>query len=49
MKADTGEYAWHYQTTPGDNWDFTATQNMVLTELQIGGRKRQVLMQAVAA
>jgi quinohemoprotein ethanol dehydrogenase len=24
LKADTGEYAWHYQTTPGDTWDYTA-------------------------
>ncbi|WP_332770269.1 PQQ-dependent dehydrogenase, methanol/ethanol family [Phenylobacterium sp.] len=46
VNPDTGRLAWHYQTTPGDNWDFTATQNMVLTDLTIGGRKRQVLMQA---
>ena len=37
---------WHYQTTPGDNWDYTATQKMILTELEIEGRTRRVLMQA---
>ncbi len=21
LNADTGKYVWHYQTTPGDNWD----------------------------
>ena len=26
LRPDTGELVWHYQTTPGDNWDFTSTQ-----------------------
>ncbi|WP_262500133.1 MULTISPECIES: PQQ-dependent dehydrogenase, methanol/ethanol family [unclassified Pseudomonas] len=46
VNADTGEYAWHYQTTPGDAWDFTATQHMILAELPINGKQRKVLMQA---
>jgi PQQ-dependent dehydrogenase (methanol/ethanol family) len=46
LRADTGEYVWHFQTTPGDNWDYTATQHMILAELEIGGRIRKVLMQA---
>jgi len=46
INADTGEYAWHYQTTPGDAWDFTATQHMILAELPINGQQRKVLMQA---
>ena len=46
VNADTGEYAWHYQTTPGDAWDFTATQHMILAELPIDGKPRKVLMQA---
>ncbi len=46
VKADTGEYVWHYQETPGEQWDYTATQPMILTDLKIGGRTRQVLMQA---
>ncbi len=46
VNADTGEYAWHYQTTPGDAWDYTATQHMILAELPIDGRQRKVLMQA---
>ena len=37
---------WHYQTTPGDTWDFTATQHMILADLEIDGRPRKVLMQA---
>ncbi len=46
LKASTGEYVWHYQTTPGDSWDYDATQPMVLADLTIGTRVRKVLMQA---
>ncbi len=46
LDADSGEYRWHYQTTPGDTWDFTATQHMILADLEIDGQQRQVLMQA---
>ncbi|MFI5317450.1 MAG: PQQ-dependent dehydrogenase, methanol/ethanol family [Myxococcota bacterium] len=46
LNPANGEIVWHYQTTPGDNWDFTATQHMILADLKIGGRTRQVLMQA---
>jgi PQQ-dependent dehydrogenase (methanol/ethanol family) len=46
LKADTGEYVWHFQTTPGETWDYTATQPMILADLEIGGKPRQVLMQA---
>ena len=46
VDADSGEYVWHYQTTPGDTWDFTATQHMVLAELKIGEATRKVIMQA---
>jgi quinohemoprotein ethanol dehydrogenase len=46
IKPDTGELAWHYQTTPGDTWDFTATQHIVLADLTINGVQRKALMQA---
>jgi quinohemoprotein ethanol dehydrogenase len=46
LNPDTGEYVWHYQTTPGDKWDYTATQHMILADLEIAGQTRQVLMQA---
>ncbi len=46
LRPDTGEYVWHYQTTPADNWDFTATQHMILAELEIGGETTPVIMQA---
>jgi len=46
VRPDTGEYVWHYQTTPGETWDYTATQHMILAELEIDGRQRKVIMQA---
>jgi quinohemoprotein ethanol dehydrogenase len=46
VDADTGKYAWHYQTTPDDTWDFDATQHLMLADLKIDGRLRKVVMQA---
>ncbi|MEM7080555.1 MAG: PQQ-dependent dehydrogenase, methanol/ethanol family [Pseudomonadota bacterium] len=46
LDAQSGEYRWHYQTTPSDTWDFTATQHMILADIEIRGKMRQVLMQA---
>ena len=46
LKPDTGEYVWHYQTTPADNWDYTATQQIMTADLTIGGKLRHVVMQA---
>ncbi|MDD1958326.1 PQQ-dependent dehydrogenase, methanol/ethanol family [Pseudomonas sp. 8209] len=46
IRPDTGKLAWHYQVTPGDSWDFTATQQITLAELNIDGKPRKVLMQA---
>ncbi len=46
LNPDTGRLVWYYQTTPGDNWDFTATQKMILADLDIAGQRRQVIMQA---
>ncbi|MCC7413805.1 MAG: PQQ-dependent dehydrogenase, methanol/ethanol family [Gammaproteobacteria bacterium] len=46
LDPDSGRMVWYYQTTPGDNWDFTATQHMILADIEIGGEIRKVLMQA---
>lgn len=46
IRPETGEYVWHYQETPGETWDFTATQHIMLADLEIGGKTRKVLMQA---
>ena len=46
IRPKTGEYVWHYQTTPGETWDFTATQHIILADMEIDGKPRKVLMQA---
>ena len=46
LDVDTGEMKWYYQTTPGDNWDFTAVQDMALAEMEIDGEMKKVLLQA---
>jgi len=46
LEPATGEYVWHYQTTPAETWDFTATQQIILADLEINGSIRKVLMQA---
>ena len=46
LNPDTGQYIWHFQTTPGDQWDFTATQHMILADIELEGTERKVLMQA---
>jgi PQQ-dependent dehydrogenase (methanol/ethanol family) len=46
LKPETGQLVWYYQTTPGDTWDFDSTSHMILADLKIGGRLRQVLIQA---
>jgi glucose dehydrogenase len=45
LKAETGEYVWHYQTTPGDTWDYDAVSPMMTMDLTIGGEKKHVLVQ----
>ena len=46
IRADTGDLAWYYQTTPGDRWDYDSTQKMILADLDLGQGVRKVLMQA---
>lgn len=46
LNPDTGKYVWHYQETPGDNWDYTSTQPMILADLKIDGKPRKVILHA---
>jgi PQQ-dependent dehydrogenase (methanol/ethanol family) len=46
VRGATGKYIWHYQTTPGDNWDYDSIADIMLAELNINGKKRNVLMHA---
>ncbi|WP_373380231.1 PQQ-dependent dehydrogenase, methanol/ethanol family [Cupriavidus nantongensis] len=46
LDPDTGKYVWHYQETPGDNWDYTSTQPMILADLKLDGQLRKVILHA---
>ena len=46
LNPDTGKYVWHYQETPGDNWDYTSTQPMILADLKIDNKPRKVILHA---
>ncbi len=46
LDADSGRLVWYYQTVPGEVWDYTATQNMILATIDLGAGPRDVLLQA---
>ena len=46
VDADTGEYKWHYQTTPGETWDYNSNMDIVLADLKFGGQTVKALMHA---
>jgi quinohemoprotein ethanol dehydrogenase len=46
LDADTGTYLWHYQTNPGETWDYDTTNDIELADLDINGTRRRVLMNA---
>lgn len=46
LDPDTGAYRWHYQTTPGESWDFNSNMDIVLADLMIQGKKIKALLHA---
>ena len=46
LKPDTGDYVWHYQENPGDEWDYDSAAQIILADLRINGQLRQVLLHA---
>ncbi|MGE0337206.1 MAG: PQQ-binding-like beta-propeller repeat protein, partial [Gammaproteobacteria bacterium] len=46
LDADTGEYAWHYQTVPGETWDYNSNMDMVLADLTIDGKPIKAMLHA---
>ncbi len=46
LDAETGEYRWHYQTTPAETWDYTSTMDMVLADITIDGKAIKALLHA---
>ena len=46
LRPDTGAYVWHYQTTPGESWNYSAVESIILADLEFDGQTREVLIQA---
>jgi len=46
VRGATGKLVWHYQTTPGDDWDYDSIADIMLADLTFNGRQRHVLMHA---
>jgi quinohemoprotein ethanol dehydrogenase len=44
LDRETGAMKWHFQETPQDNWDLTATQPMTLAEIEVEGAMRPVVL-----
>jgi lanthanide-dependent methanol dehydrogenase len=41
--ADTGVAKWVYQMTPHDEWDYDGVNEMILADMDFGGKKRKAL------
>lgn len=46
LDATTGEYRWHYQTVPGETWDYNSNMDIVLADLTIEGRPVKAALHA---
>jgi quinohemoprotein ethanol dehydrogenase len=46
LKPETGEYVWHYQEVPADDWDYDSDEQMILADIPIDGKTRKVLLHA---
>ena len=46
VNAHTGKYVWHYQEVPQEEWDYDCTAPLMLTNLKIQGKERQVILHA---
>ena len=46
LDPNTGEYRWHYQTVPGETWDYNSNMDIVLADLTIDGKEVKALLHA---
>jgi len=46
VDADTGDYNWHYQEVPKDAWDFNANMDIMMMDMDVGGRTEKVMVHA---
>ena len=46
LNPNTGEYLWHYQTTPGEAWDYNSSMDIILADLTIDGKEVKAILHA---
>ena len=46
VKPETGEYVWHYQEVPADDWDYDSAEQIILADIPIDGKSRKVILHA---
>jgi len=46
VRGETGKLVWYYQEVPGDNWDYDSIADLMLLDLRINNRNRQVIIHA---
>ena len=46
LNPDTGQYVWHYQEVPADDWDYDSDEQIILADLQVDGKTRKVILHA---
>lgn len=46
LNPHTGEYIWHYQTTPGESWDYNSSMDIVLADLTIDNKVVKAILHA---
>jgi len=46
VHANDGTYAWHYQETPWETWDYDTGQQLMLLDMEVDGQMRHVVTQA---
>jgi quinohemoprotein ethanol dehydrogenase len=46
LDADSGEYRWHYQTTPGETWDYNSNMDIILADIKYGEQRIKGLLHA---
>lgn len=46
VDSRTGEYRWHYQEIPAEEWDYDCTSPLITADIKINGKQRPVIMHA---
>ena len=46
IKPKTGALVWYFQFSPNDPFDYDGNNEFVITDIDIGGKKRKVILQA---